>query len=232
MRTTSATTFTRLVGVTRGVAHPDQVADFYRWLLGVDPAAVGLAFAAGGPPVSMVWASRGGAGRTEDPDGVAAETVAAGDDGASTGVVLDHVRLNCADLEATARHYLARGLRLTWSGAPGGVTFVDGDHDDWRTGAEWVHVSGERGYLSLSQADWKEYGEHIAASGPPRFIHIGFAVTDLDSILRRVHDRGVATIHNDSPVGRHVYLNDPDGDAMLGTNIELVEYSAGVRRSG
>ena len=34
------------------------------------------------------------------------------------------------------------------------------------------------------------------------------------------------------PEGDRIYLNDPDGDPLLGLNVELVQYRPGVPRSG
>ena len=103
---------------------------------------------------------------------------------------------------------------------------------NWLDDAHWVHLSSGDGYLSLSQADWRDHGTHTTASGPPRFMHIGLSVTNLDDIIRRLDTKGIDYRIVEGPIGRQLYLNDPDGDAAIGMNVELVHYRGGIARSG
>lgn len=57
-------------------------------------------------------------------------------------------------------------------------------------------------------------------------------MTDLDAIIGRLATGEVPHRAVMGDVGRQVYLNDPDGDSMIGHNVELVEYASEVRRSG
>jgi hypothetical protein len=77
---------------------------------------------------------------------------------------------------------------------------VEGVQSEPMPGANWVHLGGSDGYLSLSQADGGDYGRHSTATGPPRFIHIGLAVTDLATIaLKRCEDIATLSSHEYSP---------------------------------
>lgn len=229
-----------LAEIRRGVKAPADTAAFMAWVLGVEAAledGVGrlrcangqLVYTSDQSPVSIGWNATGGVRASADPDGVpvaASATVGA----LESTAALDHVRLNCADLAATARFYRDIGLSVSWAG----------DHNsepleisrNWSDDAHWVHLSSSDGYLSLSQADWGEYGTHTTASGPPRFMHIGLAVTNLDDIIRRLDTKGIDYWAVDGPIGRQLYLNDPDGDAAIGMNVELVHYRGDVARSG
>lgn len=99
-------------------------------------------------------------------------------------------------------------------------------------GATWLHLSSADGYLSLSQADWQDYGRHSRASGPPRFIHIGLAVSRLEDVIQRLDGAGIRYLRGHPAVGKNLYVNDPEGDPRLGSNIEVIEYQPGVSRSG
>ena len=229
-----------LAEIRRGVKAPADTAAFMAWVLGVEAAledgagrlrcANGqLVYTSDRAPVSIGWNAIGGVRASADPDGVPVATSATVGALESTAA-LDHVRLNCADLAATVRFYRDVGLSLSWAG----------DHNseplemtgNWSDDARWVHLSSSDGYLSLSQADWGEYGTHTTASGPPRFMHIGLAVTNLDDIIRRLDTKGIDYWAVDGSIGRQLYLNDPDGDAAIGMNVELVDYMGGVARSG
>jgi catechol 2,3-dioxygenase-like lactoylglutathione lyase family enzyme len=241
--TTKASSGVVLQGLTeirRGVKAPADTAAFMAWVLGVEVAledgagrvrcANGqLVYTSDQAPVSIGWNAIRGVRASADPDGVPVATFATA--GAPESIAaLDHVRLNCADLAATARFYRDTGLSLSWAG----------DHNseplemtrNWLDDAHWVHLSSSDGYLSLSQADWGEFGTHTTASGPPRFMHIGLAVTNLDDIIRRLDTKGIDCWAVDGSIGRQLYLNDPDGDAAIGMNVELVHYMGGVARSG
>lgn len=229
-----------LVEIWRGARAPADAATFMAWVLGVDAAlddGAGRLRCANGQlvytpdqsPVSIGWNAIGGVQAPADPDGV--RVVASAAVGAPEATAaLDHVRLNCADLAATARFYRDMGLSLSWAGDHNGEPLEmtrNGLHD-----AHWVHLSSSDGYLSLSRADWGEYGTHTTASGPPRFMHIGLAVTNLDDIIRRLDTKGIDYWTVDGPIGRQLYLNDLDGDPAIGMNVELVHYRGGVARSG
>jgi catechol 2,3-dioxygenase-like lactoylglutathione lyase family enzyme len=147
---------------------------------------------------------------------------------------LDHISMNCANLNDTIAFYRNLGFVLTWSASPPGYENpLRGFHEEPTPGADWVHVSGADGYLALSQADWRDYGTHNANSGPPRLVHVGFAVPDLAAIAARLEAAGIAYFPaaRDS-IGDRLYLNDPDGVAHLGNNVELIQYQPGVARSG
>jgi catechol 2,3-dioxygenase-like lactoylglutathione lyase family enzyme len=234
---------TKLTGIRRGVKDAERTAEFFAWLLGLAPEQAGGGFrlpCANGDlflhedvstPVAIELEWQGSPVRGRDPDGVPVVVSNQQTELVTGPVMLDHVRLNCADLTVTMRFYRELGFTLTWSGH--GETFIEGLHEEPVAGADWVHLSGADGYLSLSQADWRDYGSHSPASGPPRFIHIGLAVTDMASVAARLESAGIPYIRApENPLSLRLYLNDPDGDAMLGTNVELNEYVAGVPRSG
>jgi catechol 2,3-dioxygenase-like lactoylglutathione lyase family enzyme len=229
-----------LAEIRRGVKAPADTAAFMAWVLGVEAvledgagrlrcANGQLVYTSDPSPVSIGWNAIGGVRASADPDGVPVAASATAGALESTAA-LDHVRLNCADLAATARFYRDIGLSVSWAG----------DHNseplemtrNWLDDAHWLHLSSSDGYLSLSQADWGEYGTHTTASGPPRFMHIGLAVTNLDDIIRRLDTKGIDYWAVDGPIGRQLYLNDPDGDPAIGMNVELVHYRGGVARSG
>lgn len=231
-----------LAAIRRGVIDPQRAAAFYAWLLGVISERLAGGFRIRctngdllldddiSTPVGIVLSAPGHLFQGNDPDGVpvSSRPRTEPEDGL---VTLDHVRLNCADLAATARFYRELGLVITWSGV--GERFLDGVQDEPIAGADWVHLSGGDGYLSLSQADWKDYGVTLVASGPPRFIHIGLAVKGLADIVARLDAGHVPyTRGPHDPRGERLYLNDPDGDAALGPNLELNEYVKGLPRSG
>lgn len=234
----------QLAAVSRGVEDLERSAAFYSWLLGLEPQAVAgtVGFAcrngeftlvAGTTPVCIGWASSHPDFCGVDPDRVPVTTSGdIGGEGASS-VGLDHVRLNCADLAASVAFYRGLGLVLTWVGSgPREHTVVEDDFTGLPIGADWVHLSSADGYMSLSQADWLDYGVHSPASGPPRFIHVGFAVDTLDPVLSRLDERGVPHRFVSSPLGRQVYVNDCDGNPAASYNVELFEYAPVASRSG
>lgn len=232
-----------LAAVSRGVEDLERNVEFYSWLLGLEPQAVAgtarfacrngeFTLVTDAAPVCITWALPRGDFAGVDPDLVPVTTSrnVAGEHAAS--VALDHVRLNCADLAASVAFYRRLGLVLTWAGSGPRELPVVEDEPGMPAGADWVHLSSGDGYLSLSQADWLDYGVHSPASGPPRFIHVGLAVDRLDPILWRLSDRGVPHRCVSGPLGRQVYLNDCDGDPASGFNVELFEYAQMAARSG
>ncbi len=109
---------------------------------------------------------------------------------------------------------------MTWSGR--GDETREGRAEQPLDGADWIHLSGADGYLSLAQAK-QDAG----------FRHVGFAVDDLRRFVARLESAGVW--HDPAPtsrIGDRVYLNDPEGDPAADTNIELVQYVPGTERSG
>lgn len=235
---------TALTEIRRGVKDPAATAEWLSWLVDIEPQAEKDRFrltCANGAivvhrdlavPVAFYLAEAVRSYEGPDPDGVPvmATTDRQDVDHAADGVMLDHVRLNCADLVATAEFYRELGLGLTWSGR--GDDELDGPQDSPLEGATWMHLSGIDGYLSLSQADWQEYGRHSKASGPPRFIHIGLAVSRLEDVVERLSRAGVRYLRGHPAVGNNLYVNDPDGDPRLGSNVEIIEYQPGTPRSG
>src|SRR5689334_4940184 len=95
-----------------------------------------------------------------------------------------------------------------------------------RPGTGWTTLTG---YISAAATDTCRSREPTGSS-PPRFMHIGLAVTNLDDIIRRLDTRGIAYRAVDGPIGRQLYLNDLDGDAALGMNVELVHYRRRIAR--
>ncbi len=234
---------TRLSEIRRGVKDPAGTSAWVGWLLGVEPkpdedgfrltCANGSAVIHGdvAVPVAFNLVEAGRSYRGPDSDGVPVMATDHQDFHRAGGAVrLDHVRLNCADLAGTAEFYRQLGLRLTWSGR--GEDELDGPQESALEGATWMHLSGVDGYLSLSQADWQDYGRHSTASGPPRFIHIGLAVSRLDDVIERLGAAGIRYLRGHPAVGTNLYVNDPDGEPRLGSNIEVIEYQPGVSRSG
>jgi catechol 2,3-dioxygenase-like lactoylglutathione lyase family enzyme len=232
-----------LVRVRRGVRDAAGAADFYGWLLDVVPERGGDAFrisCANGDlllhedpstPVTVELSVTDLQFRGADPDGVPVSAAPWRPDPVAGSATLDHVRLNCADVLEAMRFYRRLGLVVTWSA--GAEEEVDGLQEEPVAGAGWVHVSGADGYLSLSQADWKDCRVHKEASGPPRFIHVGFAVDDLSRVRARLKSASIPHLRAPSSgIGERLYLNDPEGIRELGTNIELVEYAPEVERSG
>jgi catechol 2,3-dioxygenase-like lactoylglutathione lyase family enzyme len=239
-KASSAVVLQGLAEIRRSVKAPADTAAFMAWLLGVEAAmedgagrvrcANGqLVYTSDQSPVSIGWNAIGGLRASADPDGVPVAASATAGAPESTAA-LDHVRLNCADLAVTTRFYRDIGLSLSWAGDHNSepLEMTRNSLDD----AHWVHLSSSDGYVSLSQADWGEYGTHTTASGPPRFMHIGLAVTNLDDIIRRLDTKGIDYWAVDGPIGRQLYLNDLEGDAATGMNVELVHYREGVARSG
>ena len=233
----------RLSEISRGVVDPERSAAFYSWLLDMEPAAEqdGLRFNFGGGslllhgdpsvPVAIGLAGAGASFHDADPDGVPIAAIPAAAPAPADGSVrVDHVRLNCRDLKATAHFYRSLGFSVTWSGR--GELEMDGPQEEPLDGATWMHLSCDNGYLSLSQADWEDYGVHSPASGPPRFVHIGLAVADLAEISERLDGAATGYVRGTPAVGRNLYVNDPDGNADLGTNVEIIEYLPAVQRSG
>lgn len=233
----------RLRNIRRGVKDPAATAAWLGWLVNVEPEPDGDCFrlsCANGTivihgdvaePVSLGLVQARTTYRGLDPDGVpvtATDHQDSADHEAATR--LDHVRLNCADLDGAAAFYRQLGLRVTWSGL--GDDELDGPQEAPLDGATWMHLSGVDGYLSLSQADWQDCGRHSTASGPPRFIHVGLAVEQLEDVTGRLDGAGIHYLRGHPAVGRNVYVNDPDGDPRLGTNVEVIEYQRGVSRSG
>lgn len=233
----------RLTGIRRGVKDPAATASWLGWLLDVEPTieedyfrfecANGWLVVHGDSnvPVAVDLDELVASLVGPDPDGVPVNaTGAMGSGRREAAVRLDHVRLNCADLAATAEFYRGLGFALTWSGR--GDDELNGPQEAPLHGADWLHLSGSDGYLSLSQADWQDNRLLSTASGPPRFIHIGLAVARLESVLERLDHAGVRYLRGDPAVGKNLYVNDPDGDPRLGTNVEIIEYRPGVPRSG
>ena len=238
-----ATSTVRLTRLRRGVQDPERSASFFGWLVGVPaaqthdgwsiPCANGtLEFVANADqPISIEFAAAAVDASAADPDGVPllfSRTSAQPRDGQPA---LDHVSLMCADVAASTQYYQRLGLVVTWSAR--GDDDRHGVQESPVLGADWVHVSGQDGYLALSQADWKDYGTHTDAAGPPRFIHVGLAVADLTAVEARLSDASTAYLRAPSSgIGERLYLNDPDGDPARGQNVEIVEYAPGVPRSG
>lgn len=231
-----------LAGVRRGVSDVGAASGFFSWLLEIEPIEAGecVVFAcANGEfvldgnterPVGIVLDGLPVGFEGADPDGVVVTAALAPRNIDASKVRLDHVRLNCADLRATADFYCRFGFGFTWSGR--GDAERQGLQHAPMERADWVHLSGDDGYLSLSQADWRSYGVHSAASGPPRFMHIGFAVPDISRVVARLCDAGVGYRDGAPAVGSNVYVNDPDGVPDLGPNVELIQYSPNLERSG
>lgn len=166
-----------LAAVSRGVEDLERSVEFYSWLLGLEPHAVAgtarftcrngeFTLVTDAPPVYITWAFPRGDFAGVDPDlvPVAASDVVAGEDAAS--VALDHVRLNCADLAASVAFYRGLELVLTWAGSGSRELPLVEDEPGLPAGADWVHLSSGDGYLSLSQADWLDYGVAQSRFGP------------------------------------------------------------------
>lgn len=234
---------TRLSEIRRGVTDPVATSAWIRWLLDAEPTREGDQFrftcANGslvihGDPsvaVSFDFSEADTSFRGPDPDGVPVDaTNDARPSPAEGAVTLDHVRLNCAELSATAEFYCRFGFTLSWCGR--GDEELVGAQETPLEGATWLHLSCADGYLSLSQADWQDYGRHSSASGPPRFIHIGLAVTRLKDVVERLDHAGVPYLRGHPAVGENIYVNDPDGEPRLRTNVEVIQYQPGIFRSG
>ena len=240
------TATSRFARIRRGVNDAERSAEFYAWLLELDLQTTNegysLACANGqfivhsdtSKPVALGLHADNAAFDGYDPDGV--HVFASSNEGQSNAgnVALDHISLNCADLARAIAFYRRLGFVITWSGTPPNYTNTrSGFQEEPLEGADWVHVSSDDGYLALMQADWKDYGRHTADSGPPRFIHVGFAVPNLYAIASRLDSAGVPyQLAERDSIGERLYLNDLDGDERLGSNVELVQYQLGVVRSG
>lgn len=243
MLTKTTRTTPTLASVHRGVREPDAVAAFFAWLLGQEPTKAGDEFhffLENGElvihhdisvPIAIGLALEPGQSLDDkDPDGVPLRVAREPGAGRASRTRLDHAALMCADVVASAKFYTSFGFQVTWSEAKGGL-ITDGAQrvpDE----ADWLHLSGTDGYLSLSQADWKDYGRHNDAAGPPRFVHLGLAVPSLDDVLSRIEAARTPFLTGSPAVGRNLYLNDPDGDPSRGSNVEIIEYVPGVSRSG
>lgn len=234
---------TKISEIRRGVEDPAGTAAFFSWLLDIEPEQEDEQFrfrCANGSllihgdadlPVGLELSHADLSFRDVDPDGVPVVAVPPATRPAlDTGLQLDHVRLNCGDLSAAAGFYRQLGFALSWSGR--GDDEFNGPQDAPMEGANWLHLSCDDGYLSLSQADWGDYGAHSTASGPPRFMHIGLAVSELAEVVARLDQAGMRYLRGNPAVGRNLYVNDPNGEARLGTNVEIIRYLPGVQRSG
>lgn len=236
-------TVVRITRVSRGVGDPRACASFLSWLLGLAteerPDGIRVIFSNGdlvfrevaSKPVAIGLQADRHISETEDPDGV---PVSIGTEFpvSAVGAKIDHVRLNCANLAETVAFYRGLGFHLTWAGY-GEETLFNGYHKELINQADWVHLSSQDGYLSISQADWRPYGVGLSASGPPRFLHVGLAVHDLAVVENRLKAAGIPYLHPEGgPLGHQVYVNDPSGDPAVGNNLEIYCYQAGVQRSG
>ena len=128
MATTKASSGVVLQGlaeIRRGVKAPADTAAFMAWALGVEAAledGVGrlrcangqLVYTSDQSPVSIGWNAIGDVRASADPDGVPV-AVSATLGALESTAALDHVRLNCADLAATARFYRDIGLSVSWA---------------------------------------------------------------------------------------------------------------------
>jgi catechol 2,3-dioxygenase-like lactoylglutathione lyase family enzyme len=217
------------------VRDAQAAAEFYAWLFDLISVKEGDHFrvrcangdilidADNSKPVAMGWSADGLLFNESDPDGVPV-VGSSKSCGTKLGtVVLDHVRLNCGDIQKAINFYQRFGLVATWSNEEDAEGLGVGPNEPARM-ADWVHLSGDDGYVSLSQADWLPCGVGMPASGPPRFIHVGMMVSDISVIVARLNSANVPYIFSEDPVGRRLYLNDPDGIASLGNNLEIIEY--------
>lgn len=219
----------RLVRIRRGVRDAHRTSEFYAWLLDLVPEKQSQGFrfkcSAGeilidddaSTPIAMEWAAKGLTFSGTDPDGIPVIGSEPTSETAPGSVVLDHVRLNCADINKAVSFYQRLGLALTWSSDQESKSPIE-------TGS-WVHLSGAGGYVSLSQADWLPCGSGLPASGPPRFLHLGLAVLDLSAIVARLESAKISYTLSEETLGHRLYLNDPDGIASLGNNLELNCYN-------
>ncbi|KAA0235623.1 MAG: hypothetical protein JJLCMIEE_00536 [Acidimicrobiales bacterium] len=120
---------------------------------------------------------------------------------------LEHVNLNVADVERTARFYEeVFDFKRRWEG--------DGMAGMGRT----VHVGTDDTYLALYQPHEKT--QAAPGVGEISLNHVGIVVDDLDEIDHRLEARGVDTFnHGSYEPGRRFYFLDPDG-----VEIEVVSY--------
>lgn len=54
----------------------------------------------------------------------------------------------------------------------------------------------------------------------------------LEDVIERLDRAGSRYLRGHPAVGKDLYVNDPDGQPRLGTNVEIIEYQPGASRSG
>ena len=124
---------------------------------------------------------------------------------------LEHINLVVTDLQATKEfiltampHWRIRGKgQNTW-------------YDKKRN---WMHVGDDDYYITLN-----DHGEGVnrdLRGSTPGLAHIGFVVDDLDSIVKRLTEKGyeIATIGATHPHRKTIYFIDP-----AGYEFEFIQY--------
>ena len=107
---------------------------------------------------------------------------------------LDHVTVNCADLDRS-RAFYARALGM-----------IDGERPPFPFPGAWLYLSG-RPVVHLVG------GMASSAETTGSFDHVAFEADDIDTIRARLTDMGIAFNENDfRAIGlRQLFFPDPDG---------------------
>ena len=89
------------------------------------------------------------------------------------------------------------------------------------TGQRWVHMGTDDSYLALSQATREPEKQWQPYSGEPGINHLGYEVSDVDAVQRRLLAAGYreSTVPNAHPHRKRVYFYDSEGNDW-----EFVQY--------
>ncbi|PQA87229.1 VOC family protein [Hyphococcus luteus] len=133
---------------------------------------------------------------------------------------IEHVNLFVTELDLTARFLMSAFPHWRVRGEGGG---------DWYGAPRrWAHIGDDDNYLTLNEFNLPKAmrGRHRdLQSAEPGLAHIGFEVTNLDTVVERLADAGYepAKLGEDHPHRRNLYYINEEG-----LEFEFVEYSSAV----
>jgi catechol 2,3-dioxygenase-like lactoylglutathione lyase family enzyme len=88
-------------------------------------------------------------------------------------------------------------------------------------GATWIHIGTDSTYIALCTSIHVPVTKRRPYDGSPGVNHIGFEVSDVEAVRRRLADGGYhdSTVQNNHPFRKRVYFYDPEGNDW-----EFVQY--------
>lgn len=124
---------------------------------------------------------------------------------------LEHINLVVKDIEASCDFLLTAFPEWKVRG--------EGQSEWYGVLRHWRHVGSQRNYITLN--DGGTSSNRNLKSQDMGLAHIGFEVTELEAIAKRLKDRGyeIATIGADHPYRKTLYFIDP-----AGFEFEFIEY--------
>ncbi len=133
---------------------------------------------------------------------------------------IEHVNLVVAEIDPTARFLMAAFPHWAVRGEGGGEWYG--------VPRRWAHIGDADNYLTLNEFKIPKAarGRHRDLEGSePGLAHIGFEVSDLDSLVERLAGAGYdpAKLGEDHPHRRNLYYVNEEG-----LEFEFVEYSSAV----